>query len=207
MLVTVGEEVFIRDGIDSHVVAGPVLLNSEIRFAAVAAEGQVFIAATRDGRFRVWRSADATPLCAEAVFDPAPARANGNPTYDYYPVSVWAEVVEGRRSALRRLAFQIESNNAPEKGSGGFRVFDLGFSSNARDHKRFGDLVERLFGVRLSEEGSLTHSPPSARGELESTYLAPAMWESEDFRVAAEWLLRSRFAGQASPFTSAAQTP
>lgn len=200
VLITTGEAVEVRETQTARVLAGPVSLNYVAWFAGFAAEGRCFVLATRDGRFRVWRTADAMPLCGISTFHADAPNYQGIPG-DAYHFSVWEETPPSASFALRRLAFKIENMGTVGGPPVGYRLFDLGLAGTRSDHGQIANLMSDIYGLDLSETGNLIRREPASASDLTTRYLSRSSWETSDPRLLAEWLIRERHQRKVTPFS------
>lgn len=188
ILVGTNEQLSVLDTETRQVVNGPVSLNYMIWKAGYTSDGAGFFLATRDGRFRIWRSVDATPLCPTMTFDQDAPDFNGDPM-DIYHFSIWEEAHE---SGIRRVAFRTESGDHLESGvQPPFEIFEIGPAGSDDDREQFARMMGEIYGVSLSEAGTLERRPPVPSRELRGRYASENAWDESDFRSLAEWLLAS----------------
>ena len=203
VLVANANDLELRDPLSGRLIAEPVTLLSTIWRAGFVAEGVAFFLATRDGRFRVWRTLDATPLCAISLFDVHEPNDPGHPgdTYDFHG---WEEVADAQSQVLRRLAFRIENPGIDDGREDNqfptdYRVFDLGLGGTNADRQRLAEMLSAAYGVRLSASGTILRKAPVPSEGLRRRFADESGWDSNDYSRFAEWLFHERFRGQDSP--------
>lgn len=201
VIIETTEAAEIREAGGDRALAGPMTVNAPIHLASFCGNDESILIAGRDGNFRLWRAADATPLVAITTFDPMADGERRN-FDDPYDCKVWEETTGSGGQIIRRLAFRMGASDAQEQ-SGLYHLFDLGFEGTGSDHRRFAQMMADYYGVSLSKSGGPQRREPASRAVLKSRFLLAGFWDQPDMESFAKWLIEGRLDGEISPFSRA----
>lgn len=190
VLESVDNELTLIDAASNNVRVGPLTLTDPCWKAAFDPSGQVIIALTRKGEFRIWRASDGMPLSGMLSFDPeAVPVSDEQRNMDAYRVSIWVAPSRQNDAPPTQIAFLIENDNTEKPPIRLFRVFELGVNCSAKDRETFGMLSAEVYGAALTEDGLVIRKPVPPTAQLERKFTREKSWDEPAMKALAERMI------------------